>query len=72
VRSDLPQPSHGLVKEDTLGGIFFLRLQTSHLHISLWNFVFDREIFFSIPRDRPKWVDRETSLQRNKETNSRF
>jgi hypothetical protein len=32
LRSDLPQPSHGLVKEDTLGGIFFLRLQTSHLH----------------------------------------
>jgi hypothetical protein len=31
VRSDLPQPSHGLVKEDTLGGIFFLRLKTRHL-----------------------------------------
>jgi len=26
-----PRPSHGFVKEDTLGGIFFLRLKASHL-----------------------------------------
>jgi hypothetical protein len=27
----VPQPTHGLVKEDTLGGILFLRLKASHL-----------------------------------------
>jgi hypothetical protein len=31
VRSDLPQPTHRLVEEDTLGDIFFLRLKASHL-----------------------------------------
>jgi hypothetical protein len=31
VRPDLSQPTHGLVKEDTLGGILFLRLKASHL-----------------------------------------
>jgi hypothetical protein len=40
VRPDLPQATHGLVKEDTLhglvkedtlGGILFLRLKASHL-----------------------------------------
>jgi hypothetical protein len=31
VRSDLSQSTHGLVKEDTLGGILFLRLKASHL-----------------------------------------
>jgi hypothetical protein len=32
VRPDLPQPTHGLKEEDTLGGILFLRLKASHLH----------------------------------------
>jgi hypothetical protein len=31
VRPDLPQPTHGLEEEDTLGGILFLRLKASHL-----------------------------------------
>ena len=31
VRPDLTQPTHGLKEEDTLGGILFLRLKTSHL-----------------------------------------
>jgi hypothetical protein len=31
VRPDLSQPTHGFVKEDTLGGILFLRLKDSHL-----------------------------------------
>jgi hypothetical protein len=31
VRPDLPQPTHGLKEEDTLGGILFLRLKASHL-----------------------------------------
>ena len=31
VSPDLPQSTHRLVEEDTLGGIFFLRLKTSHL-----------------------------------------
>jgi hypothetical protein len=30
-RPDLPQATHRLVEEGTLGGIFFLRLKTSHL-----------------------------------------
>jgi hypothetical protein len=32
VSPDVTQPTHGLVKEDTLGGILFLRLKTGHLH----------------------------------------
>jgi hypothetical protein len=31
VRPDLPQPTHRLVEEGTLGGFFFLRLKVSHL-----------------------------------------
>ena len=31
VRPDLTQSPHGFVKEDTLGGILFLRLKVSHL-----------------------------------------
>jgi hypothetical protein len=31
VRPDLPQPTHGLKEEDTLGVILFLRLKASHL-----------------------------------------
>jgi hypothetical protein len=31
VRPDLSQPTHGFVKEDTFGGILFLRLKVSHL-----------------------------------------
>jgi hypothetical protein len=31
VRPDLPQPTHRLKEEDTLGGILFLRLKVSHL-----------------------------------------
>jgi hypothetical protein len=31
MRPDLSQPTHRLQEEDTLGGILFLRLKTSHL-----------------------------------------
>ena len=31
VRPDLPEPTHGLEEEDTLGGILFLGLKDSHL-----------------------------------------
>jgi len=31
VRPDLPQPTHRLEEQDTLGGILFLRLKASHL-----------------------------------------
>jgi hypothetical protein len=33
VRPDLTNPTHGFREEDTLGGILFLRLKTSHLRL---------------------------------------
>ena len=32
MRPDLPQPTHGIEEEDTLGDILFLRLKDNHLH----------------------------------------